>query len=404
MKKLKLLGAQMQGFHGGIFLTAFVILLAAFLPYLDSQSAPERVPSDPARLYEFVLQQCPDAASACLEEATKKITAKNGPEAALSVLARFQEAGTLPTSSDDHQFAHEVGRQTAKTFGISAKSFLSCPTTFNYGCQHGFFEYVLGRTKSTKEAAALICGAVESDPSYSDKFKFYCYHGLGHGVMMAQAYDLDAALATCDSLGSDTAQGGCWQGMFMENVNAGMRGEAREGVFSEKDPLAPCDRVADRYRYQCYINHSGYLMTLFHNYIGKASLACTKAGEFKTPCFQSMGLLTTNPSWQTALGNYDVLRNVDFAVSLCGKFPKEGRTDCFIGALDNITNYDEMNLEKRAIPFCEATAASWGEDACYRQIGINVLRQVAEKSQRRDICNALRTDKGRMACATGAGL
>ena len=48
----------------------------------------------------------------------------------------------------------------------------------------------------------------------------------------------------------------------MENVNAGMSGRALPGVFKRSDPLAPCDKVGDQYKHECYINHAGWLMTV----------------------------------------------------------------------------------------------------------------------------------------------
>jgi hypothetical protein len=400
MRHFKTVAAHMKGFHGEIFFTTFVILLAVLLPSLDSRNAQGSIPSVAVDLYEQTLKQCPDAASACLEKAANDITARSGPEAALTVLAHFQETGTLPASVDDHQFAHEVGRQTAKTFGISAKSFLSCPTNFNYGCQHGFFEYVLGRTNSTKDASALICGEVENDPSYSNKFKFYCYHGLGHGVMMAAAYDLPAAIAVCDSLGSGTAREGCWQGVFMENVNAGMRGEAREGVFSEKDPLAPCNRVGERYHYQCYINHAGWLMTFFGNDVGKAAHACALApDEAATSCLQSIGLMVTNPSWQKTLAGQVQKDEISAAWSLCEKFPKGYIEQCMIGGVDNILNFDESRTQ-RAEKFCGSAPQTLAAH-CYRQVGVNLKNQTASTELVKQKCQELA--QGARECLRGAG-
>ena len=105
---------------------------------------------------------------------------------------------------------------------MNIQAFYLCSTGFNYGCQHGFFEYVLARSESPKAAAGLVCES--TDESRGEKFKFYCYHGVGRGIMMAQAYDLQAALDVCDTLPSVMSQDGCWQGVFMENVNAGMDG------------------------------------------------------------------------------------------------------------------------------------------------------------------------------------
>ena len=49
---------------------------------------------------------------------------------------------------------------------------------------------------------------------------------------MATAYDVQKGLNICDSFGTFRGKDGCWQGLFMENVNAAMRGEARANVAS----------------------------------------------------------------------------------------------------------------------------------------------------------------------------
>ena len=336
-------------------------------------------------VYQETDFNCESSNFFCFSKILKNITKKYGPKVALNILEKLLSDEIVSTSIDEHQLAHEIGRQTAISFGLNAEAFLFCPmSSFNGGCQHGFFEYVLGKTDTATEAADLICKSLND--SFSSKFKFYCYHGIGHGVMMARAYDLDAALETCDSFLSYYASDGCWQGVFMENVNVGMVGEAREGVFSDTDPLAPCNVVEDKYRHECFINHAGYLMVFFENDIGKASAACLNAPLKRvSSCLQGLGLLTTNPSWQYAITRKDSNGSVETALKLCEKFPSQAKKDCFIGALDNIINYDEMDLSKRALRFCKQVKGLPEED-CYRQIGINIARQVVDLQQRYKLC------------------
>lgn len=336
----------------------------------------------------------------CISSSLKKITSEFGPQTATEVLDKLNENKRFSKSIDDHQFSHEIGRQTADTFGYNGQSFLLCPmSSYNGGCQHGFFEGALSKSQNSKDAINLVCGSL--DNSYSSKFIFYCYHGVGHGVMMAQAYDLKKSLEICDSIGINGSEG-CWQGVFMENVNSALKNQAKEGIFSKEEPLSPCNNTETKYRYQCYINHSGYLMLFFGNQIEKAAAACLKADDLQAPCLQSLGLLTTNPSWQMPIiHNQDSENAVSVALEICSKFPSKTRSHCFIGALDNILNNDAMNLEKRAIKFCQQSL--WDKKDCYYQIGINVARQVVSLEERRSLCQ--KTDsKFLESCFRGAGI
>lgn len=346
--------------------------------------APYLIPT----LYESITSTCAKNEECSLTQLVEVIT-HHGPAAALELLALLEKNGFIHSNDDYHQVAHQIGRATAENFGINSQSFLLCPTSFNYGCGHGFFEYVLGRSASSQEAASRICGSLDDDAAYSDKFKFYCYHGLGHGIMMAEANNLDSSLVICDSLENVSGRIGCWQGVFMQNVVSEIQGEARENVFSAQDPLAPCNRVAPQYRYQCYINHGGYLVGLFNYSARDAAEACLGAGDQATPCIQAIGLLTTNPGWQPLLmKNIPLDPRLDPGLQICNTFSPATRADCFVGALDNIMNYDDLDLQRRAIPFCES-AVNWSPAACYRQIGINIMRQEADSLRRQALCEEI---------------
>lgn len=324
-----------------------------------------------------------------------------GPDRVLQAMQELVIAGRVSQAADTHQVAHAVGRQTARVYGLNGEAFLRCSTEFNYGCQHGFFEQALIDSPSATEAATRICADLAA--SHPSKTVFYCYHGVGHGVMMASAYDLDRALGVCDAMGEATASEGCWQGVFMENVNAVMRGSAREGVFSDADPLAPCNRVAERHQWECYINHAGRLITLFDFSIGKASEACLRASEpFVPACIQSLGLMVTNPAWQQTLGGSgNEGRDVEVALELCGQFPDAYRQECVVGAVDNVMNFDGVVLD-RALRLCGAADESYQEQ-CYRHIGIGIGVLVVDMEQREALCRQV-DGLHRQACLEGAGI
>ncbi len=358
--------------------------------------------SDNGALMVIIDKECAVGDSTCLVKYIEEKTARNGPETALTLLEAAFSDGVLDRNVDDHQIAHRIGRKTAEAFGATGEAFLRCPTTFNYGCQHGFFEYVLGRSSSTKDAVDHLCGSFERDQTYSAKFKFYCYHGVGHGIMMAQAYDLHAGLADCDSLPTNLGREGCWQGLFMENVSAGMRGEARRGVFSKDDPLAPCDALEAQYRHECFINQAGYLMQFFKNNVAQASRACLAAPpENVDACLESIGLMTTNPSWQSSIaGDAKGAASEEIAREICTQFPEGYREQCIFGGVDNIMNFDELDIA-RADRFC-ALVDEHDRAACYRRIGISLRSQTTSDGVVREKCSALVTPFDR-ECLAGAG-
>ena len=130
----------------------------------------------------------------------------------------------------------------------------------------------------------------------------------------------------------------------MENVNAGMPGRALPGVFKRSDPLAPCDKVGDQYKHECYINHAGWLMTVAKNDLrGKPVLPEGQGAKYKSSCFQSIGLMVTNPTWQAGLGPELATRRRQIAAKLCRRFPTAGQKDCVIAGVDNLANFDRLD-------------------------------------------------------------
>jgi hypothetical protein len=343
---------------------------------------------------------CAERDTLCVRDYLLGVTGEYGPRASLAILERLQKEGRVDLSVNDHDLAHAVGRETAENFGSNFQSFDLCPTLFNYGCPHGFFEYVLARTDTPREAAASICETVGGRKKRLLIAGFSCYHGVGHGVMMAQAYDLHRSLATCNTLGSRQAQDGCWQGVFMENVNAAMTNRARKGIFVANRPLAPCDTIGAQYKHECYINHAGWLMRVAANDVAKGSRFCLRVrGRDRTACMQSIGLMVTNPVWQASLAPEARGRpQEEVAWELCTRFPAAGRTDCIIAGVDNLANFDQLNVGRQSA-FCGEVAAPY-RTRCYRQIGFNLRVRTPDQALIRARCGEL--GRERATCLSGA--
>jgi hypothetical protein len=391
-------------------LAAGALVAAAVLVFRGGGSEDESLRRDYRSPEPFVLEevareddfQCGPTDTPCVRDYLIDVTSRYGPRASLPLLARLQKERRVDLSVNDHDLAHAVGRETAKDFGSNFESFDLCPIAFNYGCPHGFFEYVLARTDTPREAASAVCETVGEQQERLLTAGFSCYHGVGHGVMMAQAYDLEESLVTCDTLGSAQAREGCWQGVFMENVNAAMTDRARKGVFSPKKPLAPCTAVGERYKRQCYINHAGWLMVVSRQRVERASAYCLRAERaYRSTCMQSIGLMVTNPVWQATLSqNAGKLPQSAIAWELCSRFPPAGRTDCVMAGVDNLANFDQLNPERQSA-FCGEVAPPF-KAACYRQIGVNLRARTQDTSVLSDRCGRLGRHRG--PCLAGAGM
>ncbi|MEK7591156.1 MAG: hypothetical protein AAB489_03035, partial [Patescibacteria group bacterium] len=287
---------------------------------------------------------------------------------------------------DYHDLVHRIGRETAKTFGITTDSFLLCPVDFNYGCQHGFFEQALVTEPDARTAALTIC-----DPSLMrdkpEKSLFYCFHGVGHGVLMAKAYRLVPSLELCDSFPHEDMRRGCWQGVFMENVNGVMGGAAQERTFSDDDLLAPCSTLPEKYRWECYINHAGYLVPKTAS-VERATRECLREpGLSKRACLQSIGLMATNVSWQrglTALRNGTFIQN---AVDICVRFPEGYEEDCIEAGVDNLANFDRGDTA-RMLAFCENVPDQWRK-TCYGTIGRAVRNELPTNADTKAACTSV---------------
>jgi plastocyanin len=330
-------------------------------------------PPAPYSLQQLAQQpyRCGKENEQCAISYLQQLTTRYGPQASLDILGTLESSGKIDPTFDTHQLAHLVGEATAKRFGANKQAFGLCPQTFNYGCVHGFFIYVLGRSADPTKAATTICDSGGKGPLVPT---FNCWHGVGHGVMMARGNDLQASLDVCDSLGSPSAADGCWQGVFMENVNAEFRNQARPGVFSRTAPLRPCTRMLDAYKHECFINQAGWLASLANDDIGKASRYCLSAPrEYVSACAQSIGLMVTNPSWQAPF--FGPAKGTSFeqvSWDLCTRFPAKLQRDCVLGGVDNLANFDQLEV-KRSDGFCALTGKLAAP--CFREIGVNLIRR-----------------------------
>lgn len=317
-------------------------------------------PTNPGVLVEDVLSivksSCPKVDHSCVERQLGAIVDESGGEAALMTYKQLIDTGYIDFEyGDGHQFAHRIGRRLATTYGVSVKAFELCSDIYNFGCQHGYFEWVLGRTANSTEALTSICESIDEKYEISKSSKANCYHGGGHGIMMSLANDVNASIIECDTLPKQEDQKNCYQGVFMENVQAEYRGEARAGVFDKSQPLEPCASLDSKYQYECYLYHGSWLL---YNGFGNFKDAANECMKVQTPnlsdgCLRGVAINIANSGREDLLSSPASGEVGEDSWAACQEFAEWKYELCVRWVVEGFSNLDGPNTDNRS-RFCRS--------------------------------------------------
>lgn len=241
----------------------------------------------------------------------------------------------LPPNTDLHLLGHVVGDVLYKQQGASGIQI--CTQDFRNACSHAI---VVGLFTDKGDAALNeIEKACQKAPGGSGAY-IMCYHGLGHGILAYEDYDMAKTIELCKKTG--TTQHGnqeypeCVSGAVMEIISGGGHShelwvKQRPNYLKADNPLYICskDFMPEEARGRCYDYVTPYL-------------------------WESMGANIGSPT------------DADFVKSfhLCDKIPKDNyRSICyggfgkeFVGLAQSrdIRRVDQMdaNAMKRVINWC----------------------------------------------------
>ncbi|MFQ3680291.1 MAG: hypothetical protein SNJ60_07280, partial [Pseudanabaenaceae cyanobacterium] len=143
-------------------------LLALLWVWMPSAAALETTGLDEAAAVAAIRQACGGTDLPCLGQKLEEFTAAGGPVAAFNVLNRAIETKAVVAQDDFHEMAHHIGRATARTFGVNPEAFAACPDSFNYGCQHGFFQAALAEEPDLVATSRKICDSGQSTQSRAE--------------------------------------------------------------------------------------------------------------------------------------------------------------------------------------------------------------------------------------------
>jgi len=336
------------------------------------------------------IEDCVQTDFHCFEQAFANISYKDGPKTALDTFDEdIKTPG--PIEADCHRIAHAIGAGALSHYdGDVGQAFVAGRPSCSSGYYHGILERAFLGVDQAKlgQAARQFC----SDPKIrvSEFIAYQCVHGLGHGLMIYTGYDLPLSLHTCDKL-QQGDQLSCTGGVFMENYQSSYGVTSR--WLKAKDLIYPCNAVAEKYKYYCYVLVTARILPKV-NYNWRKTAAWCRRSEPKwvSVCFESMG---RDASGFTRLdpprilricrlaGNmardciYSASRDMTYtdvsarrAKNLCNTAPAATRNYCWVG-IGEILGSLSSDVNKQIASCDGATRNRVYRKACYRGAGIN---------------------------------
>jgi mono/diheme cytochrome c family protein len=324
----------------------------------------------------------------CYRQAFGNLAYKEGPQKALATLATDDR--TMPgVHADCHQISHWVGHAGLLYYKNDAGTALSHGAmTCNSGYYHGVLQLALAglpRDKVVKKSQHLCdAPAVNKD----DFLLYQCVHGLGHGLMIYSGDDLPWSLKTCHKLLTDFDRISCTGGVFMQNLDTTM-GVSK--YLSNKNPLYPCNIVAERDKVYCYLMVTSRILTL-DGFNWKTTAGwCRKAEpDWVATCFQSMGRDASGATRYIAKDT----------VHLCS-YAGKNENECIYGASrDYANNYAGG---KEAAVLCNVSPKRY-QGYCYEGIGTILGAINRYTADRTAACRAVTPRRYLRNCLDGAAV
>ena len=334
-----------------------------------------------------VLADC-DGEFHCFEQAFANLAFREGPKSALALLEK-RSAKPGPIESDCHRIVHAIGAGALAHFDGDPGKALAAGSVL---CASGYYHGILERSLLGKpaEAIAPIAQRICSDPDIrrTDFIHFQCVHGLGHGLMIYTGYDLPRSLDHCEPLETEWERESCRGGVFMENSQSSYG--VRSRWLKDDDLLYPCDWVAEKHKYQCYLIQLARIGPALGFDWAKVSDTCREADEdYVDVCFQSMGREISGHV------RFDAAR-IFAACRVTGDMERE----CIYGAARDVT-YNDAGSE-RSKELCDNAPTSI-RAYCWSGIG-TILGSINPSAKQKQEACAAATKRYYAACARGANV
>jgi hypothetical protein len=316
------------------------------------------------------LSACRPGDQTCLEQAFGNIAYYRGPKVAVALVSKMYPGGAEPSC---HRIMHKIGAASLTRFhGNIARTFAAGSSFCWSGYYHGVLERAFQDVKSydAKTLGAKARTICRSTQIKADSWLAYqCLHGLGHGLMITTGYQLPLSLKVCRQLAGAWDQTSCKGGVFMENFVTSYGGQSP--WVRDRDPLYPCDRVAQQDKYTCYQQATTRIIRVVGLHWDKIAKVCAGAEKaWVSICFGSFGQNASALSY----------REPPKTARICAiARPYGGEATCIAYAAEDMAG--TYSSGKQAAVLCNLTTGKV-RASCYQGIG-RIMRYLRPNHARR---------------------
>ena len=244
-----------------------------------------------------------------------------------------------------HQLAHTIGNITYRRNGINGIAL--CDPTFSFGCYHGVTEELL-RQSGPRSIAYTLNQCRQMFPGENNYAKGYarCIHGMGHGLLIWEEFNLQKALLDCDLL-EEIDRRYCYDGVFMEYAFS----NPEKNVFDD-NPWIICTTLDERYRPSCARYLPSILETTFNPNLSKIADICLSAptDTLRNHCIDHLGFLV----W------FQSKNDVKKVNKLCsGMRDDEYKYQCIARVAEELIFQKYQGWRKNAPALCQTLPEEW---------------------------------------------
>lgn len=342
----------------------------------------------------------------------RTLAQEKGAEYAFQILLRAE----LPPDLDIHLLGHTVGNVLYQQQGI--KGINVCTQDFRNACSHSVVIGIL--TEYGEGALQEIADTCKKAPGGSGAYTM-CFHGLGHGVLAYNDYNLEKAVEMCRRTGTVEYHNRefveCVGGTIMEMID-GVHDPVtweRESkrYFKDSDPLYPCtaDFMPDEAKPICLVYLTPHLFTSAGLDLGhmnpdlypKAMSLCDAlpedALELRDACYggfgkEYIGLAQSRDIRNIGAMEEPALRKIREWCDDAGN--PAGIASCNASALASIF-WGGENKPDASFTFCALAEGEAEKGACYAQLSDAVAYYLPENPRGRALC-AKMPEGAREAC------
>ena len=317
--------------------------------------------------------------------------------------------GPLPFGLDQHLLGHTVGDILYEQEGIEGMGL--CTHDFRNACSHTM---VIGSLIEYGESAMpQIRDACHNAPGGKGAYTM-CFHGLGHGVLAFNSYDMPKAIAMCQEFGTEEFNNReaieCFGGTVMEIIGGGGHDREnweirRDEYLQPNDPFGFCERdmVPGEFRPMCYNYMTPYVFETLDADMGYPAPSvyeetfslCAEIPKSdereRRECFGGLGkeFIGIAAGRNYVAGAAPTIGQLKTMYSWCMlAVPTDGQRYCLESTVNSLYWGGEQPVE---IPlnYCGIVESENLRDSCYRNLIWNVGFYIEEVEYKENFCSAL---------------